>query len=196
MLQSPLPVVLRREGVQAGHVRTTAVGVADFFDGASERQVPKWAGRSLREAPPAAIGQERWSALAAGRHSADPQFRPSVSDVDPFFNVGWLALHYLDVPDQTCLLRIEKRNVERPEGSRHLTEENFARISSYFEAPEPSEGSAGGACGRAFQRCPRAMSESQPLPMRSDAFELEWPMRAGCAVPTAARATLNDAPAD
>jgi predicted kinase len=50
------------------------------------------------------------------------------------------ALHYLDVPDQTCLLRIEKRNVERPEGSHHLTEEDFARISSYFEAPEPSEG--------------------------------------------------------
>jgi len=50
------------------------------------------------------------------------------------------TLHYLDVPDQTCLQRIGWRNIERPEGSHHLTDEEFARISSYFEAPQTEEG--------------------------------------------------------
>jgi len=49
-------------------------------------------------------------------------------------------LHYVDVPDQTCLQRIDRRNVERPEGSHHLTQEDFFHISSYFEAPEKGEG--------------------------------------------------------
>ena len=49
-------------------------------------------------------------------------------------------LHFADVPDLTCLQRIGRRNVERPEGSHHLTAEDFAYISSFFEAPEPGEG--------------------------------------------------------
>ena len=50
------------------------------------------------------------------------------------------VLHYIDVPDRTCLQHIEKRNSERPEGSHHLTEADFVYISSLFEAPEPDEG--------------------------------------------------------
>ncbi|HEU5295489.1 MAG TPA: ATP-binding protein [Burkholderiaceae bacterium] len=50
------------------------------------------------------------------------------------------ALHYVDVPDQTCLQRIDQRNIERPEGSHHLTEEDFAHVSSFFEAPQQAEG--------------------------------------------------------
>lgn len=50
------------------------------------------------------------------------------------------VLHYIDVPDQVCLQRIDRRNVERPEGSHHLTAEDFAYISSFFEAPEEAEG--------------------------------------------------------
>ena len=50
------------------------------------------------------------------------------------------VLHYVDVPDRTCLKRIEKRNSERPEGSHHLTEADFVYISSLFEPPGPEEG--------------------------------------------------------
>ena len=49
-------------------------------------------------------------------------------------------LHFVDSPDTTCLERIEQRNVERPEGSHHLTPEQFARISSFFEPPSQEEG--------------------------------------------------------
>ncbi|MDD3762968.1 MAG: ATP-binding protein [Nevskiales bacterium] len=50
------------------------------------------------------------------------------------------VLHVLDTPDQACLARIARRNVERPEGSHHLTEEDFMHVSSYFQAPEEAEG--------------------------------------------------------
>jgi predicted kinase len=49
-------------------------------------------------------------------------------------------LHFVDTPDKTCLAQIAKRNLERPEGSHILTEEDFIYISSYFQAPEESEG--------------------------------------------------------
>jgi predicted kinase len=49
-------------------------------------------------------------------------------------------LHFVNTPDETCLARISMRNIERPEGSHHLTEEDFAHISSYFQAPEAVEG--------------------------------------------------------
>ena len=49
-------------------------------------------------------------------------------------------LHFVDAATETCLSRIAKRNVERPEGSHHLTEEVFMHITSYFQAPEASEG--------------------------------------------------------
>lgn len=50
------------------------------------------------------------------------------------------VLHFVQTPDQICLERIAKRNIEQPEGSHHLTEEDFAHISSFFEAPEDQEG--------------------------------------------------------
>jgi predicted kinase len=50
------------------------------------------------------------------------------------------VLHFLKVSDETCLTQIAKRNAERPEGSHHLTEEDFFHISSYFQAPEDAEG--------------------------------------------------------
>jgi len=49
-------------------------------------------------------------------------------------------LHYVDVPDETCLRRIDKRNIERPEGSHHLTKEIFDHVTSFFEAPDGLEG--------------------------------------------------------
>jgi predicted kinase len=50
------------------------------------------------------------------------------------------VLHFVQTSDQVCLERIAKRNIERPEGSHHLTEEVFALVSSYFELPEAAEG--------------------------------------------------------
>jgi len=50
------------------------------------------------------------------------------------------VLHYADTPDPICLERIARRNAERPEGSHHLTEDDFRHISSFFEAPAPDEG--------------------------------------------------------
>lgn len=49
-------------------------------------------------------------------------------------------LHFVNTSDQTCLQRIDQRNTERPEGSHHLTEDDFLHISSFFEAPEQAEG--------------------------------------------------------
>jgi predicted kinase len=50
------------------------------------------------------------------------------------------VLHYLSTPDEICLKRIAKRNIERPEGSYHLTKDDFDYVSSYFDAPEEGEG--------------------------------------------------------
>ena len=50
------------------------------------------------------------------------------------------VLHFVQTSDRMCLERIAKRNIERPEGSHHLTEEDFALVSSYFEIPEAAEG--------------------------------------------------------
>ena len=50
------------------------------------------------------------------------------------------VLHHLQTPDPLCLQRIAQRNVERPEGSHHLTEEDFVHVSSFFEEPAESEG--------------------------------------------------------
>ena len=49
-------------------------------------------------------------------------------------------LHYLATPDEVCLARIDRRNIERPEGSYHLTREDFDHVSSFFEAPAEDEG--------------------------------------------------------
>jgi predicted kinase len=50
------------------------------------------------------------------------------------------VLHYVATSDPTCLARIGQRNGEKPEGSHQLSEEDFAHISSFFEAPDVAEG--------------------------------------------------------
>lgn len=50
------------------------------------------------------------------------------------------VLHFVKTPDEACLAQIAKRNVERPEGSHHLSEEVFAHVASFFQAPEEAEG--------------------------------------------------------
>ena len=49
------------------------------------------------------------------------------------------VLHYVTATDEACLARIARRNVERPEGSHHLTEEDFIHVSSFFQMPEETE---------------------------------------------------------
>lgn len=50
------------------------------------------------------------------------------------------VLHHVDSADATCLANIRLRNRERPEGSHHLTPEQFTHISSFFEPPSQDEG--------------------------------------------------------
>lgn len=50
------------------------------------------------------------------------------------------VLHFVSASDEACLARIARRNVERPEGSHPLTEEEFIHVSSFFQAPEETEG--------------------------------------------------------
>ncbi len=50
------------------------------------------------------------------------------------------VLHFVDTPNEVCLQQIERRNLERPEGSHHVTEETFYHVTSFFQAPEDSEG--------------------------------------------------------
>ena len=48
-------------------------------------------------------------------------------------------LHYLDVPDEVCLARLQARNAS----GRHeyeVSEEQFHEITSYFEPPSEAEG--------------------------------------------------------
>ena len=49
------------------------------------------------------------------------------------------CLHFVDTPDALCLERITRRNLERPEGSHHLTEEQFHYLSGFFQAPTAAE---------------------------------------------------------
>jgi predicted kinase len=49
-------------------------------------------------------------------------------------------LHFVNSPDAVCLAQIAQRNIERPEGSHHLTEADFVYVSSFFQAPEAEEG--------------------------------------------------------
>ena len=50
------------------------------------------------------------------------------------------VLHHVQTPDWLCLERIARRNIERPDGSHHLTEQDFIQISSHFQTPEDGEG--------------------------------------------------------
>jgi len=49
------------------------------------------------------------------------------------------VLHLVTASDERCLTRIARRNLERPEGSHHLTEADFIYVSSFFQAPEEDE---------------------------------------------------------
>lgn len=49
------------------------------------------------------------------------------------------VLHYADPPDAICPQRTVRFNAERPEGSHHLTEDDFRHISSFFKAPARNE---------------------------------------------------------
>jgi predicted kinase len=48
-------------------------------------------------------------------------------------------LHFIDTPNDVCLSRIDKRNVERPEGSHVLTVDDFLYVTSFFEVPDARE---------------------------------------------------------
>ena len=50
------------------------------------------------------------------------------------------VLHLVSASDEACLARIATRNVERPEGSHHLTVEDFIHVSSFFQSPDETEG--------------------------------------------------------
>jgi predicted kinase len=50
------------------------------------------------------------------------------------------VLHFVDTPDTQCLVQLERRNRELPEGSVHMTAEQFAAITALFVPPDPSEG--------------------------------------------------------
>ena len=50
------------------------------------------------------------------------------------------VLHFVSASDEACLARIATRNVERPEGSYHLTEVDFIHVSSFFQPPDETEG--------------------------------------------------------
>ena len=51
-------------------------------------------------------------------------------------------LHFLDVSEDECLLRLLGRNATQPEGLyfASTTEEEFRSICKYFQAPHPDEG--------------------------------------------------------
>jgi predicted kinase len=50
------------------------------------------------------------------------------------------VLHFVDVPDELCKAQLRKRNVEKPAGSKEMSEEEFDLITSYFVAPTEAEG--------------------------------------------------------
>jgi predicted kinase len=50
------------------------------------------------------------------------------------------VLHFVNTSDEACLAQIAQRNRELPEGSHHLTEEDFIHVASFFQTPEETEG--------------------------------------------------------
>lgn len=53
---------------------------------------------------------------------------------------GEHLLHFLNKSDDLCLKQLEKRNLEKPEGSTEISVEQFNYITSFFKAPESVEG--------------------------------------------------------
>ena len=50
------------------------------------------------------------------------------------------VLHYVEVSDDVCKEQLQRRNKERPPGSKVMTEEEFDHITGFFVAPGPAEG--------------------------------------------------------
>ena len=50
------------------------------------------------------------------------------------------VLHYVEVSDEVCKTQLQRRNRERPPGSKVMTEEEFDHITSCFVAPGAAEG--------------------------------------------------------
>ncbi|MCM5571242.1 ATP-binding protein [Burkholderiaceae bacterium FT117] len=50
------------------------------------------------------------------------------------------VLHLVDTPDEQCLAQLAQRNRELPEGSVHMSADQFAAITALFVPPDPSEG--------------------------------------------------------
>lgn len=53
------------------------------------------------------------------------------------------ALHelvYIDLPDEVCLMQIEKRRIQKPERATTDTKEMFEKITKYFVEPRSEEG--------------------------------------------------------
>ncbi|MFC5458691.1 AAA family ATPase [Massilia niabensis] len=50
------------------------------------------------------------------------------------------VLHYVEVPDEVCKTQLQRRNTERPPGSKVMTEDEFDHITSFFVAPSAAEG--------------------------------------------------------
>lgn len=49
-------------------------------------------------------------------------------------------LHLIELSDEECLQQLHKRNIERPEGSVPMSEEEFHMITSYYTPPTQEEG--------------------------------------------------------
>lgn len=49
-------------------------------------------------------------------------------------------LHFVDLPDEVCKAQLQKRNVEAPEGSMAMSEDEFNHITALFVPPTDAEG--------------------------------------------------------
>lgn len=50
------------------------------------------------------------------------------------------CLHCVEAEDSLCLDQLARRNREKPEGSKVMSEEEFAAITAYFQPPSEDEG--------------------------------------------------------
>ncbi len=50
------------------------------------------------------------------------------------------VLHFVDTPNEQCIVQMQRRNCEKPEGWVETSVEQFEYITSFFRPPEPEEG--------------------------------------------------------
>ena len=50
------------------------------------------------------------------------------------------CLHFVEASDALCLRQLDKRNREKPEGSKVMSEAEFTAITAYFQPPSSEEG--------------------------------------------------------